>query len=182
MNKEIFLKLYNLSHSSLFLDNIIIFFADIFPYLVILIAGLFLLFHHEVLNSKNPFFVLRQKWKEIVLVFFSSIFAWFLAQGFKILIKIPRPVLGLNEIVPLFGKESFSFPSGHATFFMALATAIFLSHKKAGYVFGIFALIIGFFRIVAGVHFPIDILAGFILGILIALSVNFFYRRKNNLL
>ena len=31
--------------------------------------------------------------------------------------------------------RDFSFPSGHATFFMALGVAIFLSHKKMGYLF-----------------------------------------------
>ena len=35
-----------------------------------------------------------------------------------------------------------------------------------------FALIIGIARIMAGVHFPIDILGGFVLGSLIAIGMN----------
>jgi undecaprenyl-diphosphatase len=58
---------------------------------------------------------------------------------------------------------------------MALAFAIYLSHKKAGYIFMHIALLIGIARVAAGVHFPIDILGGFILGIFIAYIVRFLY-------
>jgi len=58
---------------------------------------------------------------------------------------------------------------------MALAFAIFLTHKKVGYWFMFFALLIGIARIIVGVHFPIDILGGFILGALIAYLVRFVY-------
>jgi undecaprenyl-diphosphatase len=58
---------------------------------------------------------------------------------------------------------------------MGIAFAIFLTHKKAGYWFMFFALLIGLARIIVGVHFPIDILGGFILGALIAYLVRFVY-------
>ena len=76
-----------------------------------------------------------------------------------------------SNIVPLFSESGYAFPSGHATFFMALAFALFFNHKKAGYVFILFALLIGIARIIAGVHFPVDILGGFILGFFIAFFV-----------
>ncbi len=38
-----------------------------------------------------------------------------------------------------------------------------------------FALLIGIARVMAGVHFSIDILGGFILGALIALIVQYLY-------
>jgi undecaprenyl-diphosphatase len=79
--------------------------------------------------------------------------------------------------VPLLNKTDFSFPSGHATFFMALGFGIFFSHKKAGYVFIFFALLIGIARIIAGVHFPVDILSGFILGAIIAYLVRVIYNK-----
>jgi undecaprenyl-diphosphatase len=96
----------------------------------------------------------------------------------KILIRNPRPFNLLPQVHPLFSEHDFSFPSGHATFFMALALSIFLINKKAGlpaitgYVFIFFAFLIGIARIVAGVHFPSDILSGFILGSLIAYFIN----------
>ena len=60
---------------------------------------------------------------------------------------------------------------------MALAFAIYFLHKQAGYWFMFFALIIGVARIMAGVHFPLDILGGFVLGALVAYLVKM-YRMK----
>jgi undecaprenyl-diphosphatase len=166
INNQIFYFFYNLAHQSVLFDKLIIFFAVYFPYIVIAAAGLFLLFHHEVLNSKNPFAVLQQKWKEITLVFFVSIFARAIAEVLKYLIHADRPFIKLQNVVALFPESGYSFPSGHATFFMALAVILYFSHKKTGYIFMLFALIIGLARIIAGVHFPVDILGGFIVGFL----------------
>lgn len=175
INNEIFLVFYNLSHQSAFFDWLVVFIAKPFANIVIVLAVIFLLYHHEVLPSKNPFKEFKQKWKEIVLVFFSGIFAWVVANLIKIVIQIPRPAFQLSDVFPLLEKTGYSFPSGHATFFMALGVSIFLSHKKAGYLFMFFALLIGIARIIAGVHFPIDILGGFVLGAIIAYLVRFLY-------
>ena len=175
MNHQIFYVFYGLAHQSILGDKLIVFFAQTFPYVVILAAGIFLLFHHDVLPSKNPFKNFMQKWKEIMLVFFSGIFAWCLAQVLKLLIHTGRPFLALPNVQNSITESGYSFPSGHATFFMALAFALFFSHKKAGYWFMFFALLIGLARIAAGVHFPIDILGGFVLGTGTAYLVKFLY-------
>ena len=177
MNNLIFLKLYDLAHQSASFDSLVIFFAKYFPYLVIVLAGIFLLIHHDVITSKNPFRVFALRWKEISLVFFSGISAWVIANIIKIIIQAPRPYLVFENIIPLLQKTDFSFPSGHATFYMALATALCFSHKKVGYIFMFFAILIGLTRVISGVHFPIDILGGYILGILVAYLVNFLYNK-----
>jgi len=168
MNNVIFFFFYSLAHQSKILDWVVILFAQYFPYLVIILAGLFLLFHHEVFQADNPFQVFLQKKKEILLAFVAGILAYVLASILKIFIHTPRPFDIFSSVHSLIPETGFSFPSGHATFFMALAFSIFFYHKKAGYVFMFFALLIGLARIAAGVHFPLDILGGFILGALIA--------------
>ena len=186
MNNQIFFFFYNLAHQSLFFDKMVVFLAKPFANIVIVLSIIFLLYHHEVLPFKkysnneaiwDSFRILKQKWKEIVLVFFSGIFAWCLASVIKIIVQAPRPFLVLENIVPLLNKTDFSFPSGHATFFMALGMAIYFNHKQAGYLYMFFALLIGIARIIAGVHFPIDILSGFILGGFIAYLVRLIYDR-----
>ena len=176
MDKQIFFFFYNFAHQTIFLDKMVVFFAVIFPYIVIIVAGVYLLLHHENLRSKNIFSNLFKKWKEIGLVFFSGILSWFLADIFKALLHTARPFIKYTKVTSLFFENGFAFPSGHATFFMALAFAIFLSHKKIGYFFIFFAILIGIARIVAGVHSPVDILGGFILGALTAYLVRFLYR------
>jgi undecaprenyl-diphosphatase len=155
INNQIFFFFYNLSHQSIFFDKLVIFFADIFPYIVILLAVIYLFFY-------------KKDWKDFFIIFISSGFAWFVSYILKYLFHTSRPFDVFPQITSLFGETGYAFPSGHATFFMALAVALFFSHKKVGYVFMFFALIIGIARIISGVHFPIDILGGFILGSLVA--------------
>ncbi len=181
MNNQTFYFFYNLAHQSNFIDNIIIFFAVYFPFIVVGLAFMFLLFHHEVLQAENPYQVFLQKKKEILLVFFSGTVAWILAFGLKLLFQIPRPPFALPDIQTLFLKTTFSFPSEHAMFFAALTFEIFLLHKKAGCIFLFFALLIALARIAAGVHFPADILAGIIFGFGVAYFVRKFSGRYFNI-
>ena len=174
MNNTIFYFFYNLAHQFSFFDGLIVFFAVYFPYLVILSAFLFLLFHREALASLKPFAEFKKKYREIVLVFFSGGLAWIVAKILKTLIHADRPFVALSNVRSLFTETGSAFPSGHATFFMGLAVALFFIDKKIGYLFMFFALIIGLARIIAGAHFPVDILGGFILGSLVSVSVAYF--------
>jgi undecaprenyl-diphosphatase len=158
MNNQIFLFFYNLAHQSQVFDKVVIFFALYFPYVVVISAAVFLLFYYK-------------KLKEFFLVFFSGVLAYIFSYILKYLFHTLRPFDVFPQVYSLIPENGFAFPSSHATFFMALAVAIFFYHKKAGYVFMLFALLIGIARITAGVHFPIDILGGFVLGGLIAYLV-----------
>lgn len=161
MNDNFFFFFYNLAHQSIFFDKLVIFFADTFPYIVILLAVIYLFFY-------------KKDWRDFFIIFISSGLSWFLAYVLKFLFHSQRPFDIYPEINSLFPETGYAFPSGHATFFIALAVSIFLFQKKAGlpaqagYIFVFFALLIGIARIVAGVHFPVDILGGFILGFVIA--------------
>ena len=133
-----------------------------------------LLFHHEVLQAEEPAKVFWEKKKEILFVFFIGIIAYLADTILKYIIRTPRPFDVFTQVHPLFAESWYSFPSGHATFFMALAFSIFFLHKKAGYYFIFFALLIGIARIIAGVHFPVDILGGFCIGFIVAYLFNKF--------
>ena len=60
----------------------------------------------------------------------------------------------------------FSFPSGHASASFAAATAIFSYRKKWGTGALIVAALIAFSRLYLYVHYPSDVFAGTLLGIL----------------
>ena len=100
--------------------------------------------------------------------------AWLISYVIKDLVSAPRPflVFAESDMNLLFEWGGYnSFPSGHTTFFAALAVSLTFFHKKLGilYLFG--ALLIGLARIAGGVHFPIDILAGYALGGVVAYIV-----------
>ena len=171
MNDIIFFFFYNFTHQSETFDKLIIFFAVYFPYIIIWFTMVFLLFHHDIFRAENPFQVFLQKKKEILSIFFSGVLAWVLAYILKFLFHTPRPFDTFFQVYNLLPETGYAFPSRHATFFMALAFSIFLIHKTPGYLFIFFALLIGLARIIAGVHFPIDILGGFVLGVMVAYFV-----------
>lgn len=112
-------------------------------------------------------------------VVFSSMFAWFLAKIIKLAIKYPRPFLVYEDIEPLIIHGDYdSFPSGHATFFMAFAVAVYFFHKKLGLSFVFLAILIGVARVIAGVHYPVDIVVGFMLGAMVAYFMHFLLNLK----
>jgi undecaprenyl-diphosphatase len=80
-----------------------------------------------------------------------------------------------------------SFPSGHAAFYFAIATVVFLYLKKvyprpkfwrgASILFFIAGFLISISRVFSGIHWPSDILAGAAIGIFSGWLVMFFYRK-----
>ncbi len=168
MNYQIFYSLYGMAHQSALLDSLVIFLATDFA-LLVAFALLYFLYKHE--DRKRGI-------KELLIVVGSGALAWGIAHVIKYLYPMPRPDVALEGVVSLFAPNDLSsFPSGHATFFSALATALYFYHKKLGMFFGVCALLIGLARIISGVHFPIDILAGLILGGVVAFIVNRIVKR-----
>jgi len=177
MNETIFFFFYNLAHQSKIFDSLIIFLAVYFVYFVIFLALLFLLFYYKIFFSQNLISDFVSRWKEFFLVCASGGLAWAVAHLLKILIYLPRPFVIFPQVHSLFAETGYAFPSGHTATASGIAFALFFINKKAGYVFTFFALMIGVSRIISGVHFPIDILGGFILGGLVAFLVAFFVKK-----
>lgn len=63
--------------------------------------------------------------------------------------------------------EGFSFPSGHTGASFAAAAALFFGKNRMGAPAFIMAALIGFSRIYLYVHYPADVLAGALLGIML---------------
>lgn len=68
--------------------------------------------------------------------------------------------------------SDYSFPSGHSLASFEGAVSILLYHKKWGVAAVVLAALIACSRLYLFVHFPTDVLAGSLLGILIAVIVH----------
>jgi undecaprenyl-diphosphatase len=66
-----------------------------------------------------------------------------------------------------------SFPSDHAAGAFAIAVALLIFWRRAGWLAVAFAALLGFSRIYTGEHYVSDVLAGAAIGTAAALLVNY---------
>lgn len=84
-------------------------------------------------------------------------------------IKRPRPFDKNKTIVFLvIPPDKFSFPSGHTAGAFLVATILSVFFLKLSMVFFLWATLVGISRIVLGVHYPTDVAAGALLGVVSA--------------
>ena len=84
----------------------------------------------------------------------------------------PRPFISY-QVHQLIVEHGNSFPSGHASFFFALSAAVFCWNKRLGICFFVVSILMGIARVMAGVHYPSDIIAGMVVGIASAWLVTY---------
>lgn len=110
------------------------------------------------------------------LIFSTLLTTWLLAEGIKRIIKIPRPYITHNTIHTFTHSSGYSFPSEHAAVYSALAFLAFSIDIRLGIITTVVAFLIGISRINLGVHYPIDVVTGWIVGILVAILFTHFFK------
>lgn len=103
------------------------------------------------------------------MVILTLIISTILGEGIiKYTVKRVRPCNKDKDANLLILKpRSYSFPSGHTLSSFAVSEMLSMYYPKYGFVFIGIALLIALSRIYLYVHYPSDILAGIILGILV---------------
>jgi undecaprenyl-diphosphatase len=114
-----------------------------------------------------------------MLSVFSSVISWLIID--KLLGAIyyeNRPFVILKHVNLLFHyTANNSFPSDHSAVTMALASMIFIYNKKLGWGFIFLSILIGFSRVFSGVHYPDDIIVGF-LSVILSTYIIYLLRHK----
>ncbi len=120
-----------------------------------------------------PFYFWFTKHKRITLMLFlSPSLAGFLNTFLKTIFAIPRPFVFTPDVVNVAEPHlreylSYSFPSGHSQLAASLYIIIFL-YARTKWIRNLSLLaivLVGFSRIYLGMHYPMDVLCGWMIGI-----------------
>jgi len=133
---------------NMYLDKTAIFFAE---YLI----AVFLLL--VIIEFKNIKFV----YNTIVAVLGSLAINY----AIKLFYFRPRPFVVYQVNLLIDHVESASFFSSHAAAAFAIAMCIFLYNRKSGILAFLIAFLISLARVFCGVHYPIDVITGALVGV-----------------
>src|SRR5690349_5976735 len=106
-----------------------------------------------------------------VLTAVATFVADSLALGVKDLTNRPRPFEAHPQIHPLYVVHSSSFPAGHAATAFAGAALLSFAAPELWPLFAALAGAVAFSRVYVGVHYPTDVIAGAVIGCLVAAVV-----------
>jgi len=180
IHSDIFFWLHSFSSGSENFKFLLYIIAEEIDIYIVFFSVLFVAIHQHKHSGNKPELLSRESLREGIFITVSVLSAWAISYIMKITFMMPRPFIRFSsEVLPLFPYGGFnSFPSGHATLFAALAAALYIYHKKIGILFGCIAILIALARVIAGVHFPIDILVGCILGAGTIFLAHYFFSRS----
>ncbi len=104
----------------------------------------------------------------------AGLFAWLAVNSvIGLFLFRPRPFITETTQELLFHRPDKSFPSDHAAFGLTLALMFYLAgYKKIGHWCLGLSLIFSLTRVIVGLHFPLDILGGWAVAILVSLTLN----------
>lgn len=107
----------------------------------------------------------------LVLMLFSLPLAYFVARVMGMFYFHEQP-FAVYEFEPLWPHMiDNSFPSDHVALGGALATSVLFFRQHLGLLLWLLVASVGLLRVVAGLHYPIDIVGGAIAGTLAAAIV-----------
>jgi undecaprenyl-diphosphatase len=90
----------------------------------------------------------------------------------KSAVRRKRPTDEVPEERRLAKPKSYSFPSGHTASAAAFSGTVGRAYPKLRFPINVLAGMVGFSRVYTGVHYPGDVLGGWIVGKSVALLVN----------
>lgn len=137
---------------------------------VFMLVGAYVMYLFKSSKSSNRLLLLGE-------AFVSTIIARFIfVTGLRLIHFRFRPFLceSITQLVAHNPLEA-SFPSGHAAVMAALAMSMWYLNKKIGLLFGFFAVMSAFARVVVGVHYPLDVVVGLACGVVSAVLARKLY-------
>ena len=123
------------------------------------------------------FLAFKGKLKEreaFLLAILAIPIAILLIMGIHIFYLEPRPFVTYHFSPLADNTQDASFPSRHATIMAVIAFAYTYFKSKWSTFFLLLMILVGFSRIYVGVHYPLDIIGGFVTGVVsLAVALQF---------
>jgi undecaprenyl-diphosphatase len=83
----------------------------------------------------------------------------------------PRPYTALPHALVLVSRSSDgSFPSDHSVMAGAVTAGVLIAHRRLGLVVAALAVLMAVSGVYVGAHFPLDVAAGLVVGVVVALA------------
>src|SRR4029078_2795843 len=104
----------------------------------------------------------------LLTLYIGMVDGWLVSEILKLVFRLPRPFLQIVDapVTLIDHPASFSFPSGDATFAVGAAVALGAVAPRWRWPAHLFAIAVLFERVAVGVHYPSDVLAGAVVGII----------------
>lgn len=148
-------------------ENIIIFYAEYLPFVVAIIAVLFLILTKSF----------TQNLEALALTGVSSVFAFVFDKLLNKLIVSPRPFV-IEDVSPLFSHVADNgFPSEHTLFACLFAAIVYVYDRKIGTILWFGAILVGFGQVAAKVHNIVDVLGSILIAIT-SVALGYYVCRK----
>lgn len=128
-------------------------------------------------------FLLKKKYRKIGAFIIVALVVSVVVNSFvlKLIFDRARPFIADTSIKLLVAAPSdSSFPSGHTATSFACATAVFLFHKRFGFLCLLYACLVGASRVYLHVHYLTDVIGGMIVGIVVCMICSVVYTRFEN--
>lgn len=120
---------------------------------------------------------LRQKAIYLIVAVLTAVF---ITTSLKYAVKRPRPFETYDFIEKMTSGGSPSFPSGHTTDAFVIATAMSIAFPTlaVSIPFFIWAVLIAYSRMALGVHYPVDVFVGILIGLVSSTVWYAVFRKK----
>lgn len=100
----------------------------------------------------------------------AAVLAYVVSAVVKVVVAEPRPCFAyptdfLLESCP--APSDYAFPSNHSVVVAAMTIALVFVSRRLALVAAVAAVLMGFTRVYVGAHYPHDVLAGLLIGVVI---------------
>jgi undecaprenyl-diphosphatase len=163
LQRDSFLQVNELARDTPMLHEPLTLFAQ---YGVLLFAGIVVLAWWQARQDPRPATMAAALWTPV-----AALLAIGLNQPLGRLVQEARPFTVLpHALVLVEHSHDFSFPSDHAVMAGAVTAGVLLGHRRLGWFTAAAAVLMAFTRVYVGAHFPLDVVAGLLLGAAVTLG------------